>query len=641
MSVFILQERRSCVYPALAQRGKMEGEGSLKEDVSDYDVDDFGSLDSEEINPSRLLDDLRGVYREHLMQIENVDEERDESYRNQLQSLQLYVGDLSSKNDMLLETVEELEREANERVALVEAKLEKTLFSLQNEKDMCEYVQHESDQVRRQNDNLEYDIEILVNLIGKAMAGGKLELGNIGLRIVPVDRLFGSHAKISREIHDGEARLNKHISELKSELASRDVTIAKLEKTIADKQEEHQKDLLDHAIQEGKIDSLKGVTLHSETYSGSQTSKEVTINKLRDDVELSEKQRKELLSNLEESEGFIARLQGEMGRLENDNYISNSDATSKTLAIKTWESNYKKSTLEVARLSEKLKELESKLKKQEQETEMRTSHVGENASAKIRSLELKLKESEEERKNIENDLVKVQRDLSRTQCELKEEQAKLKEELRDYDETVRLLEMELESVKEKYSVSMAEAHEKEKALRKIQQKQMQASYEIEQEKAYLDKVKDDFKAECEMRENAERKLQEIQQKIPLLVSTAEQEKEVMVNQMDHQTNSLVMLEQKLSEMKITNLQYSDKLTESADAIRELHFQLNTIKNEKESQMNEVKIRNESLENEMKMERERRSRSEEKFRAAQTEAQRLQVVSEDLKASLLHKVGNNT
>ena len=31
--------------------------------------------------------------------------------------------------------------------------------------------------------------------------------------------------------------------------------------------------------------------------------------------------------------------------------------------------------------------------------------------------------------------------------------------------------------------------------------------QIQQEKAYLDKVKDDFKAEREMRENAERKVQ--------------------------------------------------------------------------------------------------------------------------------------
>ena len=49
------------------------------------------------------------------------------SHQNQLHSLQEYVNDLSSKNDMLLETVEELEREASERVTLVEAKLQATL----------------------------------------------------------------------------------------------------------------------------------------------------------------------------------------------------------------------------------------------------------------------------------------------------------------------------------------------------------------------------------------------------------------------------------------------------------------------------------------------------------------------------------
>ena len=37
------------------------------------------------------------------------------------------MNDLSSKNDILLETVEDLEREANERVTLVEAKLQTTV----------------------------------------------------------------------------------------------------------------------------------------------------------------------------------------------------------------------------------------------------------------------------------------------------------------------------------------------------------------------------------------------------------------------------------------------------------------------------------------------------------------------------------
>jgi hypothetical protein len=55
--------------------------GMDKAALSDSDNDDFGSINSEDMNPSRLLSDLQGVYRDHFMQIENADEERDETYR--------------------------------------------------------------------------------------------------------------------------------------------------------------------------------------------------------------------------------------------------------------------------------------------------------------------------------------------------------------------------------------------------------------------------------------------------------------------------------------------------------------------------------------------------------------------------------
>lgn len=50
--------------------------------------------------------------------------------QNQLQSLQSFVNELSDQNEILVQTVEELEREANDRVALVESKLQKTTLSL-------------------------------------------------------------------------------------------------------------------------------------------------------------------------------------------------------------------------------------------------------------------------------------------------------------------------------------------------------------------------------------------------------------------------------------------------------------------------------------------------------------------------------
>lgn len=43
--------------------------------------------------------------------------------------LQSYVNDLSEQNEVLVQTVEELEKEANERCSLLEAKLNKTNLS--------------------------------------------------------------------------------------------------------------------------------------------------------------------------------------------------------------------------------------------------------------------------------------------------------------------------------------------------------------------------------------------------------------------------------------------------------------------------------------------------------------------------------
>ena len=62
--------------------------------------------------------------------------------QSQLQSLQSFVNELSDQNEILVQTVEELEREANDRVALVESKLQKTTLSLKVTekccKEMCE-----------------------------------------------------------------------------------------------------------------------------------------------------------------------------------------------------------------------------------------------------------------------------------------------------------------------------------------------------------------------------------------------------------------------------------------------------------------------------------------------------------------------
>lgn len=65
------------------------GEGD-KFMLYESDNEDFSRMISEDINPSTLLSDLQGVYKDHLLQIENVDEQRDHTYRvNEFRNLVL------------------------------------------------------------------------------------------------------------------------------------------------------------------------------------------------------------------------------------------------------------------------------------------------------------------------------------------------------------------------------------------------------------------------------------------------------------------------------------------------------------------------------------------------------------------------
>ena len=47
------------------------------------------------------------------------------------------MNELSDQNEILVQTVEELEREANDRVALMEGKLQRTTYSL---KVRCKFI---------------------------------------------------------------------------------------------------------------------------------------------------------------------------------------------------------------------------------------------------------------------------------------------------------------------------------------------------------------------------------------------------------------------------------------------------------------------------------------------------------------------
>lgn len=73
-----------------------------------------------------LLSEFKLLYQNRLKKLEKQDQSNEETVKLKLKTLESYVKDLLEQNDVLVQTIDELEKEANNRVTLLENKLQKT-----------------------------------------------------------------------------------------------------------------------------------------------------------------------------------------------------------------------------------------------------------------------------------------------------------------------------------------------------------------------------------------------------------------------------------------------------------------------------------------------------------------------------------
>ena len=76
-----------------------------------------------------LLSEFKTLYQKRLKKIEKQDPNSDETMKYKIKTLESYVKDLLEQNDVLVQTVDELEKEANNRVSILEGKLQKVSVS--------------------------------------------------------------------------------------------------------------------------------------------------------------------------------------------------------------------------------------------------------------------------------------------------------------------------------------------------------------------------------------------------------------------------------------------------------------------------------------------------------------------------------
>ena len=77
-----------------------------------------------------LLGEFKSLYSSKLKKFELQEPLNEEATKLKMKTLESYVKDLLEQNDVLVQTIDELEKEANNRVSKLEAKLVKSSNSL-------------------------------------------------------------------------------------------------------------------------------------------------------------------------------------------------------------------------------------------------------------------------------------------------------------------------------------------------------------------------------------------------------------------------------------------------------------------------------------------------------------------------------
>ena len=73
-----------------------------------------------------LLNEFKLLYQNRLKKLELQEPHNEETIKIKVKTLESYIKDLLEQNDVLIQTIDELEKEANSRVSKLEAKLHKT-----------------------------------------------------------------------------------------------------------------------------------------------------------------------------------------------------------------------------------------------------------------------------------------------------------------------------------------------------------------------------------------------------------------------------------------------------------------------------------------------------------------------------------
>ncbi|CAF0725433.1 unnamed protein product [Rotaria sordida] len=155
---------------------------------------------NQNLNVKHVATLFEEVQNRYIKKLTTIDEKHilaDERHKQKLAVYESYVKDLSIQTRLLLQSLDELEKEANQRVGLLENKLKKAHASLQQHHSLSDVtksvssIESEKWKLNHENLDVKHDLDSLIIFINTAKRTGKWDTKRLQLKTIPIDRIIG------------------------------------------------------------------------------------------------------------------------------------------------------------------------------------------------------------------------------------------------------------------------------------------------------------------------------------------------------------------------------------------------------------------------------------------------------------------
>ncbi|XP_061093390.1 nuclear mitotic apparatus protein 1-like isoform X1 [Conger conger] len=273
-------------------------------------------------NMRHLLDEFKGLYEERLrrLEFETGGESHEEILRMKVRILNSYVNDLSDQNQVLIQTVEDLEKEANGKVTFLEAKIHSSDQIIGDLGYQKRCLEDSRENLRSEMVDMKLDISTLSRLVQQVQHTHTLDVSGVTLRTIPLEQIAEASV-YSKHISKPEDIMKAHVRDLQSQLKAKDRIIQNLREEIKQssleriQSEKNEPSEGRHAIVflQRKVDSLQTLELEKVTQL---TERDITIAKLHTELQVAEQDGRDMQKEMSNQREKVNELQEALRQLK-------------------------------------------------------------------------------------------------------------------------------------------------------------------------------------------------------------------------------------------------------------------------------------------------------------------------------------